>query len=145
MNVCILGMWHLGSVTAACLAALGHRVVGLDADEQRIAYLNAGKAPVYEPGVEKWLQRGLCSGNVRFATAVEDAASAVDVPWVACDIATERVLAPPWPMYREIGAKQPIQAAAQLAMLEAARFLPHLATTRGRLSYFAVGMPGKVP
>ena len=43
MKVCVAGLWHLGSVTAACLAAAGHDVVGLDADRKTVARLNEGK------------------------------------------------------------------------------------------------------
>ena len=42
MKICVLGLWHLGSVTAAGLAALGHRVVGVDSDEPRVANLRKG-------------------------------------------------------------------------------------------------------
>jgi len=85
MNVCVLGLWHLGSVTSACMASLGHRVVGLDCDERRIASLNHGTAPVFEPGLEELLQRGLASGKLRFTAAAADAASGAEVLWVACD------------------------------------------------------------
>jgi UDPglucose 6-dehydrogenase len=85
MKVCVLGLWHLGSVTAACLAALGHRVVGLDGDAQRIASLKAGAAPVFEPGLQELLRQGLASGRLRFSATVEEATRAADVLWVACD------------------------------------------------------------
>ena len=70
MNICVLGLWHLGSVTAACMAALGHRVVGLDFDEQRVASLNRGTAPVFEPGLEELLYQGLASGKLHFSRTV---------------------------------------------------------------------------
>ena len=87
MNVCVLGLWHLGSVTAACLAALGHRVVGLDADEGRIASLRSGAAPLFEPGLEELLRQGLASGQLRFTSAASEATAGADVLWVACDTA----------------------------------------------------------
>src|SRR5258708_10211879 len=85
MRICVLGLWHLGSVTAACLASLGHRVVGLDFDAARIANLNGGIAPVLEPGLEDLLGRGLASGNLRFASTAGDPINDVEVLWVACD------------------------------------------------------------
>ena len=85
MRICVLGLWHLGSVTAACLASLGHRVVGLDFDAARIANLNQGIAPVLEPGLEDLIGRGLASGNLRFASTVGDPTTDVEVLWVACD------------------------------------------------------------
>jgi UDPglucose 6-dehydrogenase len=84
MNICVLGLWHLGSVTAAGLAALGHRVIGLDFDEARIADLNKGVAPIFEPGLEELLLRGLTSGNLRFSSTVNDAKD-IDVLWVTYD------------------------------------------------------------
>lgn len=84
MNVGVLGLGHLGSVTAACLAKLGHRVVGIDFDAARVANLGKGIAPIYEPGLEELIRRGLSSGNLRFAGAVNDAKD-IDVLWVAYD------------------------------------------------------------
>src|ERR1700733_1939265 len=65
MNIGVLGLWHLGSVTAAGLASLGHRVIGLDFDEPRVAKLSSGVAPVFEPGLDELIARGLSSGNLR--------------------------------------------------------------------------------
>ena len=84
MNVGVLGLGHLGSVTAACLAKLGHRVVGMDFDEARVANLSKGIAPIFEPGLEELIRRGLSSGNLRFTEEVNDAKD-IDVLWVAYD------------------------------------------------------------
>jgi hypothetical protein len=64
MNICILGLWYPGSVTAACLTALGHRVVGLDFGELRIAGLSRATAPVSGPGLEGLLRQALASGKL---------------------------------------------------------------------------------
>ncbi len=85
MNICVLGLWHLGSVTAACMAGLGHRVVGLDFDEQRVASLNAGAPPVFEPGLEELLRQGLASGRLHFSRTVGEATAGAQVLWVTCD------------------------------------------------------------
>ena len=55
MKICVQGLWHLGSVTAACLAYVGHDVVGLDDDLSNINNLNHGKAPLFEPGLDKMI------------------------------------------------------------------------------------------
>ena len=47
-TICIVGLWHQGSVLSACLADLGHQVRGVD-EEPSIAALNAGRPPVHEP------------------------------------------------------------------------------------------------
>ena len=75
MNVAVVGLWHLGCVTAGCLAKAGHHVVGIDSDIER---LQAGHAPIFEPGLDDLLK------PVRFTTditAVRDA----QVIWITFD------------------------------------------------------------
>jgi UDPglucose 6-dehydrogenase len=71
-------------VTAACLAALGHEVVGLDFDGPTIANLRNGVAPVFEPGLEEMIQAGLASGKLTFSAEL-DAFGAADVAWMTYD------------------------------------------------------------
>jgi UDPglucose 6-dehydrogenase len=85
MKICVLGLWHLGSVTAAGLAALGHQVVGVDFDETRIANLRKGIAPIFEPGLDVLINREISSGNLRFSSDLSDAIKDIDVLWVAYD------------------------------------------------------------
>ena len=83
MHVTVLGLWHLGSVTAACMAR-HHRVTGLDFDETVVAGLRAGRAPLHEPGLDALLSTGLAGGNLTFSADGATAASA-DVVWVCFD------------------------------------------------------------
>ena len=85
MKVCVQGLWHLGSVTAACLASVGHDVVGLDADQKTIDGLKQGKAPLFEPGLDDLLQAGIAKGHLSFTTVIADAAAGAEVLWVAFD------------------------------------------------------------
>ncbi len=85
MKVCVQGLWHLGSVTAACLASVGHDVVGLDADQRTIDGLNRSKAPLFEPGLDDLLQAGVANGKLRFTTSIADAVANAEVLWVAFD------------------------------------------------------------
>ena len=66
MRVCVQGLWHLGSVTAACLASVGHDVLGLDADVKTVKNLSWGKAPLFEPGLDDLLQAGIDQGKLKF-------------------------------------------------------------------------------
>jgi UDPglucose 6-dehydrogenase len=84
MRVCVQGLWHLGSVTAACLAERGHAVTGLDRDEARIAGLRAGRPPVAEPGLEALLRANLAAGRLTF-TSDPAAAAGAEVVWIAED------------------------------------------------------------
>jgi UDPglucose 6-dehydrogenase len=84
MKLAVFGLWHLGSVTAACAAAAGIDTVALDTDGERIAHLSAGEPPLYEPGLAELIQAGLASGGLRFTAdlaSVDDA----DIVWVCHD------------------------------------------------------------
>jgi UDPglucose 6-dehydrogenase len=85
MKVCVVGLWHLGTVTAACLAAGGHDVTGLDFDETVAGALAAGKPAIFEPGLESLLKAGSASGCLRFTADAPAAVKAADVVWVAFD------------------------------------------------------------
>ena len=84
MKIVVLGLWHLGSVTAACLAELGHSVIGFDESEEFINLLNLGVAPVSEPGLNELLAQNLSAGRLEFVSRLEDGAS-YDVLWVTID------------------------------------------------------------
>jgi UDPglucose 6-dehydrogenase len=85
VNVAVLGLWHLGSVTAACLAAAGHCVRGFDPDPERIAGLAAGRPPVGEPGLADLIAAGLQSDALRFTTDLTEAVVGADIVWVTFD------------------------------------------------------------
>ncbi|MFC4586553.1 UDP-glucose dehydrogenase family protein [Sphaerisporangium corydalis] len=78
----VLGTGYLGATHAACMAALGFEVLGLDVDPAKVARLQAGELPIHEPGLEELLQRGLESGRLRFTTSYEEAAEFGDVHFV---------------------------------------------------------------
>ena len=69
----MIGLWHLGCTYAACLAELGYRVVGVDEGREVIRNLNQGKAPLFEPGLDDLISKGLRSGNLTFRTDLETA------------------------------------------------------------------------
>jgi len=85
MKICVHGLWHLGSVTAACLASVGHEVVGLDADPVVIENLAQGKAPLYEPGLDELLALGISQGRLQFANNALDSVKSAEVVWVTFD------------------------------------------------------------
>ena len=69
MKISVIGCGYLGAVHAACMASLGHDVVGVDTDATKIAALFAGHSPFYEPGFEDVLRDSLASGRLRFVAA----------------------------------------------------------------------------
>ncbi|RKQ89821.1 UDPglucose 6-dehydrogenase [Mycolicibacterium mucogenicum 261Sha1.1M5] len=76
LSISVIGCGYLGTVHAVALAALGHDVVGIDIDADRISLLAAGQAPFFEPGLPERLEAGLASGRLRFSSDIADAATA---------------------------------------------------------------------
>jgi UDPglucose 6-dehydrogenase len=74
MRISVIGCGYLGAVHAACMAQLGHDVVGIDVDELKIAALSAAKAPFYEPGLEALLDEVQATGRLSFTTDMSAAA-----------------------------------------------------------------------
>lgn len=84
MKVCVYGLWHLGSVTAACLASAGFTTVGLEDDPAAAKRLAEGVPPLFEPGLEELFRAGLDAGTLSFTSnprAIGDA----DVVWITFD------------------------------------------------------------
>jgi UDPglucose 6-dehydrogenase len=84
LTISVAGMWHLGSVTAACLASVGHSVIGIDEDPGVVVALAEARPPVAEPGLDEMIAREIAAGRLSFSTAFEDVSSS-DVVWVAYD------------------------------------------------------------
>ena len=70
----VIGTGYLGATHAACMAELGHEVLGVDVDETKIAALSAGRVPFFEPGLPEILTRTVESGRLNFTTSYEEAA-----------------------------------------------------------------------
>ena len=83
-TVVVVGLWHLGSVTAACLAQ-HHDVIGVDLEPAVVEGLSRGRAPIFEPGLDELIQAGLRAGRLRFES---DPGAVVDDPsalWICYD------------------------------------------------------------
>jgi UDPglucose 6-dehydrogenase len=85
MRICVQGLWHLGTVSAACMASLGHQVTGLDFDSNTIEKLAGGSPPLFEPGLEELLKQGIASGRLRFSASPEEAVRDIELLWIAYD------------------------------------------------------------
>ncbi|HXV08391.1 MAG TPA: UDP-glucose/GDP-mannose dehydrogenase family protein [Burkholderiales bacterium] len=75
MKITMIGSGYVGLVTGACFADTGNEVLCLDLDARKIAMLNAGRIPIYEPGLEAIVARNVNAGRLRFTT---DVAESVD-------------------------------------------------------------------
>lgn len=68
MRISVIGCGYLGAVHAACMAKLGHDVVGIDVDAEKISALSAARAPFFEPGLEALLEEVQATGRLTFTT-----------------------------------------------------------------------------
>jgi UDPglucose 6-dehydrogenase len=75
MKISIVGAGYVGLVTGGCLADLGHQVICVDSDVEKVATLNAAGLPIYEPGLQELMARNRAEGRIHFTT---DMAQAVD-------------------------------------------------------------------
>ncbi|MGO4859446.1 UDP-glucose dehydrogenase family protein [Arthrobacter sp. 2MCAF14] len=73
MRISVIGCGYLGAVHAACLAKLGHEVVGIDVDERKISTLSAARAPFFEPGLDELLRDVQETGRLSFTTEMSAA------------------------------------------------------------------------
>lgn len=85
MKICVLGLWHLGTVTAACLAAAGHQVIGLDFEESVVEQLRVGQPPLFEPGLAELVKNGIAQQLLSFTTDIQTAVKEAEIVWVAYD------------------------------------------------------------
>lgn len=82
-RIAVYGTGYLGATHAACMAELGHEVIGVDIDEEKLATLAAGQLPFYEPGLPDLLARSIESGRLRFSSSYGEAAKFADVHFIA--------------------------------------------------------------
>jgi len=85
MKICVYGLWHLGCVTAGCLAEAGFEVLGLDDDAYLVAEFQKGHAPLHEPGLDDLIAKGIASGKLSASTDAKATFAGADVLWVTFD------------------------------------------------------------
>ena len=72
MKICVVGTGYVGLVAGTCFAETGNDVICMDVDEKKIAGLEKGKLPIYEPGLQELIRRNVQEERLRFTT---------DLPW----------------------------------------------------------------
>jgi GDP-mannose 6-dehydrogenase len=82
MRVAVIGLGYVGTVTAACMAANGHDVWGIDVDDAKVDELRAGRSPVAEPGLDELVAQTVAAGTLHATTSCVDAVAGADVSLV---------------------------------------------------------------
>lgn len=90
VEVAVVGLGYVGCVTAACLADIGCRVIGIDKDQNKVDNVISGRAPFYEPGLEEVVQRAVKSGNLTASTSLVDVARTADVALICVGTPSEK-------------------------------------------------------
>lgn len=78
-RIAVFGTGYLGATHAACMAELGHDVLGVDVDIEKVEKLAAGEAPFFEPGLDQVLKTNIAAGRLRFTSSYEEAADFADI------------------------------------------------------------------
>ena len=73
MKIAVVGAGYVGLVSSVCLAHIGHHVICVDVDEEKVRQLKQAKLPIYEPGLEELLKECLAKGRLTFTTSIKEA------------------------------------------------------------------------
>ncbi|MDV2999572.1 MAG: UDP-glucose 6-dehydrogenase TuaD [Chroococcopsis gigantea SAG 12.99] len=71
MRVCVIGTGYVGLVTGVCLSRIGHDVICVDNNEEKVKLMKAGQSPIFEPGLSELMQSSTASGRLEFTTDLE--------------------------------------------------------------------------
>ncbi len=83
MRVTMIGSGYVGLVSGACFSDFGHDVACVDKDQSKIDALEAGRMPIYEPGLEKLVAANVAAGRLRFTTDLAPAVAGADAIFIA--------------------------------------------------------------
>ena len=83
MKITVIGTGYVGLVSGTCLAEVGNQVLCLDVDPRKIAILQGGGIPIFEPGLEDMVKRNVAAGRLRFTTDVEESVAFGAIQFIA--------------------------------------------------------------
>ena len=94
MKLSIFGMGYVGVVSGACLAKLGHEVVGVDVNAGKVGLIAAGRSPIVETGIDELMSEMVAAGRIAATTNAADAIARSDVSFISVGTPSERSGAP---------------------------------------------------
>jgi UDPglucose 6-dehydrogenase len=83
MKICMIGAGYVGLVSAACFSDFGWTVTCVDKDESRLAQLKSGRSPIFEPGLDRLMERNMAAGRLTFTDDLGPAVANADVVFLA--------------------------------------------------------------
>src|SRR5438094_672523 len=83
MDIAIIGSGYVGLVTGACFADVGHNVICVDNDEGKIKTLQAGRIPIYEPGLEEIVHRNVSARRLHFSSSIREGVEKSQIVFIA--------------------------------------------------------------
>ncbi|MFM1843414.1 MAG: UDP-glucose dehydrogenase, partial [Cyanobacteriota bacterium] len=83
MRVCVIGTGYVGLVTGVCLAQMGHQVICIDNNEEKVKLMRAGQSPIYEPGLSELMVSNMQGGRLLFSTDLGKGVADSEVLFIA--------------------------------------------------------------
>ncbi len=83
MDICMVGTGYVGLVTGTCFAQMGHKVICVDSNKEKIETLKKGECPIYEPGLQELIQKNRKAGRLRFTTSISEGVKSSTVVFIA--------------------------------------------------------------
>ena len=90
MKIAVIGTGYVGLVSGVCFSDFGHEVVCVDKDPKKIEMLEAGKVPIYEPGLDEVMARNVAAGRLGFTVDLKSAVAGADAVFIAVGTPTRR-------------------------------------------------------
>ena len=83
MQVCVIGTGYVGLVTGVCLANIGHDVICVDNNEEKVKLMQSGQSPIFEPGLSELMQNSIQSGRIKFTSDLAAGVAHGDILYIA--------------------------------------------------------------
>ncbi|MFM7220393.1 MAG: UDP-glucose dehydrogenase family protein [Nodosilinea sp.] len=83
MRVCVIGTGYVGLVTGVCLAHIGHEVICIDVNEEKVKLMQSGQSPIFEPGLSELMKSAMTAGKLQFSTSLEEGVNHGEILFIA--------------------------------------------------------------